>query len=117
MVTKTAFNTNNLNPIPVIKDILGLGEDTAKMYLLWRMLLGGAVGTAAGATVSYLKNSDPKIESLKRKNRFFSNKIEEMKNEAWMSEVMARKKKLDNAKLSPEERNQIEQEYIKLLNK
>lgn len=100
-----------LGPLSVIP------KDVLMMYLTTAAALGLAGGAGIGTVSSYIKSKNPKLTSLSRKKEFYDRKVREMENENWLNDVMAAKKKLETARLSDDERTDLEDKYLKLINK
>ena len=90
-------------------------NELLKAYLAYSALAGGAAGAMAGIGASVVKSNSPELTALKRRQRFYDSQTEEMKNMNWLNEVMTAKRKLETAKLSPEERKTVETQYKGLI--
>lgn len=111
--------TAGVNSLVALLGALGGGAKNAnqllKLYLAYAGLAGAAAGGLAGVGASLAKSDTPELESLKRRKRFYDSQTEEMKNMNWLNEVMTAKRKLETAKLSPEERKTVEEQYKGLI--
>ena len=97
--------------------LLGLGG-TGFNTLLSLAGAGGIIGGfGLGSAAASLKAKNPELVGTKRKREFYERKIKELDNENWLNDLMAARRKLETAKLSDEEREALEKEYIKLIDK
>jgi len=92
-------------------------NDALKSYLAIAAALGALGGAGAGVVSSYVKAKNPEALSLDRQKKFYDRKISEMENENWLNDLISAKKKLENSKMSPEDRKALEKKYIDLINK
>lgn len=108
---KRAQGSNN--PIINALDLTRYLGSTSLSLALGLGVLGGA---ALGLGSSAVKARNPEYIALKRRKKFYDSKIDEMRNEEWLSNIMSLRRKLETGKLSDEERDKLESEYIKLIN-
>ena len=116
----TECNTKEAGVIDFIKATPALVSgmsDFYKGYLRYALAAGLVGGGTLGLTASLLKQKNPELEGLKRRQRFYDAQAEEMKNTNWLNDVMAAKRKLESGKMSEEERKALEAKYLALLNK
>lgn len=92
-------------------------NDIYKGYLQYALAAGLVGGGTLGLTASLLKQKNPELEALKRRQRFYDAQTEEMKNTNWLNDVMASKRKLETAKMTEDERKALEAKYLALLSK
>lgn len=116
----TEYNTKEAGIMDFIKATPALVDrmhDIYKGYLQYALAAGLVGGGTLGLTASLLKQKNPDLEALKRRQRFYDSQTEEMKNTNWLNDVMASKRKLETAKLTEDERKALEAKYLALLSK
>lgn len=101
----------------ILGPLSAVPKDVLMMYLTTAAALGLAGGAGIGTVSSYIKSKNPKLTSLSRKKDFYDRKVREMENENWLNDVMSTKKKLETARLTDDERTDLENKYLKLINK
>ena len=101
----------------ILGPLAALPKNALMTYLTFAAAAGLIGGAGLGLSSSYIKNKNPKLVSLARKKEFYDKKVSEMENENWLNDIMSLKKKLETARLSDEERTELEAKYKKLIDK
>ena len=101
----------------LIGPLVALPKDALMMYLTAAAALGIAGGAGAGLASSHIKSRNPKLTALARKKDFYDKKVDEMNNENWLNDLMTAKKKLETSRLTEDERTDLENRYMEMLNK